>query len=178
MNRKILILLIIISFFATIGVGGYAYVAGLFDDEESEVGSELSEVPSQTYVSEVKSQTEGVDTQVPSEATNGSLTSDPKKEDDDEYDENGDLRSESKYLDDDGDTVANYYDICPDVDDFSSDCDTDAYSNSNSTSSNSNLDKNGDPRSQSKYLDEDGDTVANYYDICPGIDDFSDACTN
>ncbi len=205
MNRKIIVLLILIGLFGIIGVASYAYVSGMLVSTESEVSSEQSEVSSeqsevsseQSEVSSeqseleseviepgttVKSETEGVDTEIPADPE-GESDAQVGDNVDVEYDENGDLREDSKYLDDDGDTVANYFDICPDVDDFSSDCETDAYSaetetaeTDSSESTSSDLDENGVARDESTYLDDDGDTVANFYDICPGVDDFSSEC--
>lgn len=191
MNRKIIVLFIIIGIFAIIGVSTYAYINGILDtaSEVSSEVSEVSEVSSETgeasiETSEVtKDPSEGVDTEVPvdSEAVSDSqVEGDPEAE----YDENGDLRSESKYLDDDGDTIANYFDICPGVDDFSSDCETDAYDSvadentieDTADTTSAEVDENGAVRSESTYLDDDGDTIANYFDICPGVDDFSSDC--
>lgn len=236
MNRKILVLFILIGLLAIIGVGSYAAISGVFEGQtaQSEVESEQSEVVSEVEPgSELKDPNEGVDTEAASDGQtqdvvdgevdeNGDLIEDSKYLDSDgdtvanyfdecpgvddfstectgetadtnaetttdtdgnEYDDNGDLRSESKYLDDDGDTVANYYDLCPDVDDFSSECaaTSDSSGSADSTdssdsSNSSDVDNNGDARADSKYLDDDGDTVANYYDICPGVDDFSSEC--
>ncbi len=228
MNRKILVLFILIGLLAIIGVGSYAAISGAFEMQtaQSEENSEQIEVVSEINLgSELKDLNEGVDTEAASDGQtqdvvdgevdeNGDLIEDSKYLDSDgdtvanyfdecpniddfstectgetadtnaetttdtdgnEYDENGDLRSESKYLDDDGDTVANYYDVCPDVDDFSSDC----AATSDEASDSGDLievDNNGDERADSKYLDDDGDTIANYYDICPGVDDFSSDC--
>lgn len=38
------------------------------------------------------------------------------------------------------------------------------------------VDENGVPVEESTYLDNDGDTVPNANDSCPGIDDFSSEC--
>lgn len=197
MNRKIIVLLILISLFGVIGVTAYGFASGTFDssDKKSEVSSEVkSDISSETksnISSEVTSQTikdpnEGVNTSVP--ATKSETTPQVEGDSEAKYDENGDLRKDSKYLDDDGDTVANYYDICPGVDDFGSDCKTDAYDSEVDSEvaqdtpaaadqpASTTYDENGDLVSDSKYLDEDGDTVANYYDICPGVDDFGSNC--
>lgn len=199
MNRKIIVLLIFIGIFAVIGVTAYAFATGTFGSEAtSEVSSEaVSEVSSEA-VSEttseaasepeseiVKDPNEGVDTSVPETEAEPTPEGDVTAA----YDENGDLREDSKYLDDDSDTIANYYDICPGVDDFSDECETDAYdkpeatepqtvatSTDESDASESEYDENGALRADSKYLDDDEDTIANYYDICPGVDDFSDEC--
>lgn len=209
MNRRIIILLILIGFFSIVGVSAYSVMNGLLEtdqtseakseevsevksEEVSEVESEeVSEVDSESQIDETeveKDPNEGVETTVPEETTGDETSTE------DLYDEHGDLKENSKYLDADGDTVANYYDICPGVDDFSDDCETDAYdtntasanndsiddesvsSENNQDTSSSAYDENGDLRENSTYLDADGDTVANYYDICPGIDDFSDEC--
>ncbi len=192
MNRKILVLLVLIGLFAVIGVSAYAYVAGAFSDSEttSEVSSEVTSEQSSEVSSEItKDPNEGVDTEVSgvtdSEAeTDGNLEGDPSAK----YDENGDLREDSKYLDDDQDTIANYYDICPGVDDFTDECETDAYDKTDDSVADENTDEdaaddvttkydeNGDLRENSKYLDDDGDTIANFYDVCPGVDDFSGEC--
>lgn len=191
MNRKIIVLLILIGIFAIIGIATYSRAIPKVDtDTVSEVGSEKSETSSEvepvTSEIEIKSETEGVDTAIPSEAISDEQVKDTVT---DELDENGDVRSESKYLDEDGDTIANYFDICPGVDDFSSECETDAYNVETKNKQtepeadgevadvvSDEVDDNGDVRSASKYLDDDGDTVANYYDICSGIDDFSNEC--
>ncbi len=173
MNRKILVLFILIGLLAIIGVGSYAAISGVFETDEvvSEENLEASEVDSETG-SALKDPNEGVDTEAASDGQTQDVV-------DGDVDENGDPVEDSKYLDDDGDTVANYFDECPGVDDFSSECtgqsaDTDAEV---STDTDGNeYDENGDLRADSKYLDDDGDTVANYYDICPDVDDFSDEC--
>lgn len=176
MRRKVLVLFLILSLVATLAVAGYGYKTGVFSDTESEVDSEVSEVISEIVPPQpIKSETEGVDTVVPE--TPKPEPADEKPKNDNELDEKGDPRSKSTYLDDDGDTVANLYDVCPGVDDFSDDCDTSAFTNNSpATNSTEKLDKNGDPRSKSKYLDDDGDTIANFYDICPGVDDNSSSC--
>lgn len=189
MNRKIIVLLILIGLFAIIGISAYAYMSGALDAIENQ-GSEVSEVKSSELTSEaLKDPSEGVDTEVPvTSETEAESDGQSNNNTESEYDENGDLRSESKYLDDDEDTIANYFDICPGVDDFSSECETDAYgTNDDSVADDNTLsetadqteseyDENGDLKSESKYLDADGDTIANYYDICPGVDDFSSEC--
>ncbi|WOO87656.1 hypothetical protein RZE82_01615 [Mollicutes bacterium LVI A0039] len=179
MKRKILIILIILSLFATIAVASYAVLSGALENVKSEVDSEVSEV---VQSEATKSETAGVDTEVPSEAVSEVTTPEGNPETDGGVDELGAPRAESTYLDDDRDTVANLYDVCPGIDDFSSSCDTSAYSdtsvNTNTNTSAEGLDPYGVPRAESKYLDEDGDTIANFYDISPGIDDASAACTN
>lgn len=194
MNRKILVLLVLIGLFAVIAVGGYALVAGVFetesevDSEVSDVDSEVSDVNSEvsSEVSETKSEeivknpSEGVDTEVPETTEATEVEGDPEAE----FDDNGVPREESTYLDDDHDTIANFYDICPGVDDFSDECETDAYNNDETEdvesveaeSVETEYDNNGDLRENSKYLDDDGDTIANFYDICSGVDDFSNDC--
>lgn len=205
MNRKVIVLAIVISLFALIGVATYAVVTDSFGmgDKASEVGSEVpsettSEADSEVIIespSEItKDPNEGVDTQVP--VTDSEVVTEPEGDPNEKYDANGDLRENSKYLDEDGDTVANYYDICPGVDDFgikcsansssttdnSSTADNSAATNSSSTATETSqtqsneVDANGDLVSNSKYLDADGDTIANYYDICPGVDDFGSSC--
>ncbi len=171
MNRKAVVLLIIIGalMIAVITITQFP----VMEEQNSETQSKIddaSETKSEAVLeqtSETKSEpdipiTPSPDTDVESE--NGK-------------DKNGDIISQSKYLDDDGDTVANYYDICPGYDDFS-DSDGDGIPDGcdqAQTSDEQELDDNGDLKSQSKYLDDDGDTVANYYDICPGYDDFADS---
>lgn len=193
MNRKILVLAIIIGLFALIGVSTYAIITESFgtNAEKSETGSELlSEVESDQIIespSEItKDPNEGVDTSVPTPESE--TTNEPEGDPQAGYDANGDLRENSKYLDDDGDTIANYYDICQGVDDFGSECSTGSTtptqtattnqttSETETTQAADEVDKNGDPVSGSRYLDADGDTIANYYDICPGVDDFSSSC--
>lgn len=194
MNRKILVLLVLIGIFAVIAVSGYAVVAGVFETE-SEIGSEVSEVVSEEVSEEVsevtsetksesivKNPTEGVDTEVPETPDTTEVEGDPEAE----FDDNGVPREESTYLDDDHDTIANFYDICPGVDDFSSECETDAYNQeeaeevetdqTETPTTKDEYDENGDLRADSKYLDDDSDTIANFYDICPGVDDFSSEC--
>lgn len=187
MNRKILVLLVLIGLFAVIAVSGYALVAGVFETE-SEVDSEVSDVNSEVSsdVSETKSEealkdpNEDVDTVVSETADTTEVEGDPEAE----FDDNGVPRAESTYLDDDHDTIANFYDICPGVDDFSDECETDAYNNEETEEVESvstapvetEYDNNGDLRENSKYLDDDSDTIANFYDICPGVDDFSSDC--
>lgn len=177
MNRKLVVLLILIGLFGVVGVTTYGVVTGALNpsDSKSEAGSEVKSALSSEVTSEtIKDPNEGVDTSVPE--TDSETTPSLEGDSEAEYDENGALRKDSKYLDDDQDTVANYYDICPGVDDFSSDCKTDAYTSSDNTADDSKVDENGDPISESTYLDEDGDTVANLYDLCPNVDDFSNDC--
>ncbi len=228
MNRKLIVILILIGVFSIIGIGGYAYATSFAESDtpKSEITSEDSqkseldvtdtEVESSDAQAESAVVTEdGLDENgVPVEQStyldddgdtvanaydvcpgyddfldeNGNSVPDDCEDsttesgaaiESDELDKNGDARSESKYLDDDGDTVANYYDVCPDVDDFSDECDTSSVSSVSSSgesdgSTTEELDKNGDTRSQSKYLDDDGDTVANYFDICPNGNDTVD----
>lgn len=186
MNRKILIGAVIVSIFALIGVVSYAVVTGAIDlsDKTSEVGSEVSSETTSEVASEPASETtvdpnEGVDTTTPPETD---ASSGVEGDASNKYDENGDLRENSKYLDDDGDTIANFYDICKGQDDFGSECsttgDTNATTSNTDTSQSSTVkyDENGVEVSKSKYLDADGDTIANYYDICPGVDDFGTEC--
>ncbi len=162
MNRKVVIILILIGVAAIIGVLFYAKNENELSNSQ-DMDKELN-TGSETQSSEDESNIQNV-------MTNNT------------YDENGDLIAESKYLDDDNDSVVNALDVCPGIDDFSPECEPKSETNTDDEESEptankptSDVDKNGDPRAESTYLDEDGDTIANLYDICPGIDDFSPEC--
>ncbi len=165
--RRILILLVLIGILLVIGVSAFYVdkVQMVSDRDEVSDLARSEQVASEQMRSEVASSE-----QIRSEAESSEV---PK------YDANGDLVENSKYLDDDNDTVSNYYDICLGIDDFSDECDTSKYVTSKpveEVNTEPKYDANGSLVENSTYLDDDGDTIANYYDICPGVDDLSDGC--
>lgn len=159
MTRKLIIGLILIGVTGIVVVSyfGFSHITKV--DETKTTSPEevkvITDEPNEEVKVEEVENTETTEDDQASQSANSDL------------DKNGDPREKSKYLDSDGDTIANYYDICPNIDDNSEECQP------TQTSSN---DSDSSERSTSKRLDDDGDTVANYYDVCPGKDDFGSEC--
>lgn len=163
MNRKQIILLNIIGLLIII------ILITMVNYNSVKVNKQLEkEKPDYSSISEVKSGLNKSKSSENTQESNASTVESEQTSSAEEYDANGDLVVDSKYLDSDGDTIANFYDACPGISDQSSEC------TGTTESTSTKYDSNGDEVSSSKYLDSDGDTVANYYDICKNGDDTVD----